>query len=151
MRNFVTAALSKAAAKHRISDEKFVAAAERVRAGNATADLGGGLFKERIAREGQGRSGGYRTVLCLRDSRDTLFFSIFAKKRQANLTKKELEAARKFAGEFRKLTEQDLQKEIDEGMIRELDRGNDDAVTQPDGRKQSDDTDMDDDQGEFQP
>ena len=96
----------------------------------------------------QGRSGGYRTVLCLRDSGDTLFFIIFAKKRQANLTRKELEAARKFAGEFRKPTGQDIRKQIAEGKIRELDKGGDDAVTQPDDKKESNQTDMQDDQGE---
>jgi hypothetical protein len=27
------------------------------------ADLGGGLFKKRIARQGQGKSGGFRTLV----------------------------------------------------------------------------------------
>ncbi len=149
MRNFITAALSKAATKHTISDQKFVAAAERIRAGNASADLGGGLFKERIAREGQGRSGGFRTVLCFREGGDMLFFAIFAKKRKGNLTKKELEAARKFAAEFRKQTEKEIQRQIADSTIRELNVGGDDAVTQPDDKKETNETDMQDDQGEL--
>lgn len=135
MSDLITKSLSKTAKKYKIPDEKFIEAAERVREGNATANLGGGLFKERIARRGQGRSGGFRTVLCVRDQGEVLFFAIFAKKRKNNLTDKELEAARKFATEFRGLRKRDIQAEIASERLRELDREGDEAVTQPDDKK----------------
>ena len=94
---FLTRQASKAATNFEISEDDFIEAGERVRGGNASADLGGGLFKQRIARKGQGRSGGLRTVFCLRNDGDSLFFIIFAKNRKANVNNEELKAARKVA------------------------------------------------------
>lgn len=47
------------AQKHGISDADLLKAAESVIAGNFDADLGGGVYKQRVAREGQGKSSGF--------------------------------------------------------------------------------------------
>ncbi len=47
------------------SDVLLDAAAEVVE-GRYEADLGGGVFKKRVARTGAGKSGGFRTVLFFR-------------------------------------------------------------------------------------
>ncbi len=130
MRDFLTRQVSKAAAKFGISEDGFIEAGERVRGGNASADLGGGLFKERIARTGRGRSGGFRTVFCLRNDGDILFFIIFAKNRKANMDNAELQAARKVAVEFRAFTEDDILAALAAGRIRRLHKEGDDVVTQ---------------------
>ena len=41
-------------------------AVQRAESGQVDADLGGGVIKQRIARLGQGRSGGYRSIILFR-------------------------------------------------------------------------------------
>lgn len=121
-------------AKFRSPEERIIEAAQRARDGHASADLGGGLFKERIAREGQGRSGGYRTLCCLREDGVAIFFSVFAKKDKANLDKQELQEARRVAAEFRALSEDDLWAALAAGALAEINQGGDDDLTQPDDK-----------------
>ena len=56
--------------------------------------LGGGLRKVRIAREGSGKSGGYRTLYVFGGNAMPLFLvTVFAKNEKDNLTKAEMAAA----------------------------------------------------------
>ena len=130
MRCFVTNILSKKATKHGIPDERFIEAARRAQDGRAYANHGGGLYKERIARRGQGRSGGFRTLFCLRDDGVAVFFVIFAKKQKANITNEELKAAQRIAATYREFSEKDIQAQVAAGRIREIQKGGDDGVTQ---------------------
>ena len=60
----------------------------------AGVSLGGGLRKVRIAREGGGKSGGYRTLYVFGGITMPLFLvTVFAKNEKDNLTKAELAAA----------------------------------------------------------
>jgi hypothetical protein len=53
------------------------------------ADLGGGLIKQRVARPGQGKSGGFRTIVAY--SRGSpIFLYGFAKSERENLNDDEL-------------------------------------------------------------
>jgi hypothetical protein len=47
------------------------------------ADLGGGVIKQRIARPGQGKSGGFRTLIVLRAGTRAIFVHGFALKKLA--------------------------------------------------------------------
>lgn len=65
-------------------------------AGNPEAGiaLGGGLRKVRVAREGSGKSGGYRTLYVFGGTHMPLFLlTVFAKNEKDNLTKAEQAAA----------------------------------------------------------
>jgi hypothetical protein len=55
------------------------AAIERAERGTIDADLGGGLIKQRLARPGQGRSGGYRVIVAYRVKGRAVFLFGFAK------------------------------------------------------------------------
>ena len=56
--------------------------------------LGGGLRKVRFAREGGGKSGGYRTIYVFGGAEVPIFIvTVFAKNEKDNLTKAELAAA----------------------------------------------------------
>ena len=60
----------------------------------AGISLGGGLRKVRIAREGGGKSGGYRTLYVFGGTQVPLFLlTVFAKNEKDNLTKAEQAAA----------------------------------------------------------
>ncbi len=54
-------------------------AIERAERGIVDADLGGGVIKQRVARPGQGRSGGYRTLIAFRSETRAVFLFGFAK------------------------------------------------------------------------
>lgn len=78
--------------KHEISDADLCKAAEDVVAGNVDADLGGGVYKQRVARPGQGKSSGFRTLLTHRTSEHVFFVFGFAKNARENVTAQELKA-----------------------------------------------------------
>ena len=66
--------------RERISDRNLREAIERAERGIVDADLGGGLIKQRVARAGQGRSGGYRMLVAYR-VRDRAVFNSMASPR----------------------------------------------------------------------
>jgi hypothetical protein len=60
----------------------LVSDAER---GLLDADLGGGVIKQRVARSGGGKSGGFRTLILFRIGSLTFFVHGFAKNEQVNM------------------------------------------------------------------
>jgi hypothetical protein len=75
-------------------------AAHAVALGQGDADLGGGVFKQRIARRGGGKSGGFRTIILFKVGGHRFFVHGFAKSEKANITPKELKALKKLATTF---------------------------------------------------
>jgi hypothetical protein len=53
--------------------------------GLVDADLGGGVIKQRVARTGQGRSGGYRMLLAYREGHRAVFLYGFSKSERENI------------------------------------------------------------------
>ena len=72
------------------------------------ADLGGGVIRQRIARVGEGASGGFRSIVLYR--RGKLAFSVFGfpKSRTANIKKDELRAFKKLAKEMLTLNDRQI-------------------------------------------
>jgi hypothetical protein len=81
--------------KERIADASLIKAVEDAQGGLIDADLGGGLYKQRVARPGQGKSGGYRTLIAFRHGDRAIFLYGFAKSDRANIEDDELEAWRR--------------------------------------------------------
>ena len=75
-------------------------AVRRAERGSIDADLGGGVLKQRIARKGQGRSGGFRAIVLFRRSERCFFVYGFAKSGRDNLRRDELRAFRLLADEM---------------------------------------------------
>ena len=90
MRIFKTKPFMRFARRERLADAVLVEALERAEKGLLAADLGGGLFKQRVARAGQGRSGGYRTLIAIRWGTRAVFLLGFAKSDRENITADEL-------------------------------------------------------------
>ena len=116
----------KFARKEGIGDEALIAAVSRAEAGLINADLGGGVLKLRVARQGEGRSGGFRTVLFFRAGVRAVFVFGFAKKDKANLTAHELAIYRKAAQIVLDLSEEATTGEIDAGRMMEVKGGGQD-------------------------
>jgi hypothetical protein len=64
------------------------------------ADLGGGLIKQRVARQGQGRRGGYRVVIGFRSRDFAVFLFGFAKSTQENIEDHQLQVLRRIAASW---------------------------------------------------
>jgi hypothetical protein len=83
-----------------LPDSALYNAAIEIVAGLYDADLGGCLFKKRLARIGQGKRGGYRTIVVYKkpNSERIIFLYAFAKSDKANISNRE-EAALSLASE----------------------------------------------------
>ncbi len=80
-----------------IADSDLREAVENAEAGSIDADLGSGVIKQRIARKGEGKSGGFRTVILYRQGDKAFFVHGFAKNDRENISPTELKAFRKLA------------------------------------------------------
>jgi hypothetical protein len=94
---FMTKGFARFARKAGVADESLHRAAVEVAAGEYDADLGGGVFKQRVARPGGGKSGGFRTIILFRVGGHSFFAHGFAKNEKANVTVKELRALKQLA------------------------------------------------------
>ena len=100
MRVFVTKEFARFARREKIADRMLCEAVERAERGIIDADLAGGLIKQRVGRQGQGRSGGFRTLIVYRAATRSVFVHGFAKAERGNIGKKELEFWRTVAKAF---------------------------------------------------
>ncbi|UIY45871.1 type II toxin-antitoxin system RelE/ParE family toxin [Methylobacterium radiotolerans] len=120
MKIYVTNAFSKDATKADVSDDDLREAIARAENGQIDGPLGAYLIKQRIARRGQGRSGGLRTILCFRRGKVAVFLYIFAKSKKANLTKAEQEAYREYAKELAEYTDEQFARLVAERGWRQI-------------------------------
>ena len=94
---YATKEFRRFARKADLADAKLLEAAYDVVASRYDADLGGGVFKQRVAREGGGKSGGFRTIILFRVGSHSFFAHGFAKSEKANVSAKELKALKRLA------------------------------------------------------
>jgi len=82
---FKTKAFGRFQRRERITDAALIEAVERAERGLVDADLGRGLIKQRVARAGQGRRSGFRTIIAYQLEERAMFLYGFAKNQRANL------------------------------------------------------------------
>jgi hypothetical protein len=121
MRIFKNAWFERFARKQKIPDAVLRDAIRRAEQGLIDADLGGGVIKQRVARPGQGRSGGYRTLIVYRQAQRAYFVYGFAKSQQANIGDEEDAAFKKAARHVLELTDEQLTALIQNGQFSEVD------------------------------
>ena len=100
MQTFKTKAFARFVKREGLEDAALCEAVRRAREGLIDADLGGGVIKQRIARKGGGRSGGFRTIVLFRRGELAFFVYGFAKNDRANLRRDELATFRLLADEY---------------------------------------------------
>jgi hypothetical protein len=120
IRIFTNRWFAKFAQREQIEDAALCEAIARATAGLVDADLGGGLLKQRVARAGQGRSGGFRTIIIFRSGDRAIFVFGFAKKDRANLNKVELKAYQALAKVLLGMTPAQFDGEIAAGELMEV-------------------------------
>ena len=122
MRIFLGKKFARWAGSERITDAQLCKAAGEAFAGSVEADLGGYLFKKRIARAGGGKSGGYRTILGFRKTgSDRIFFLYgFPKAARANVSETEREALKMVAAVLIETTDAQIAELKAGGAVVEL-------------------------------
>lgn len=93
-------------------------------AGIVHADLGGGVYKQRVARTGHGKSSGFRTLLTHRTSEHVFFVFAFAKNEKDNITQKELKALQAQAKTLGELSTGQVASAVQCGALIEVKHGN---------------------------
>jgi hypothetical protein len=100
LRVFATRVFDRFARKERLGDQRLCEAIARAERGLVDADLGGSLIKQRVARQGGGRSGGYRTIIAFRAAQRSAFLYGFAKNERDNIDDRELNDLKTLARHF---------------------------------------------------
>jgi hypothetical protein len=121
VRIFKSAWFSRFARKERIPDQALRGAVERAEKGQIDAGLGGSVLKQRVARPGRGKSGGYRTIILYRREEKAFFVYGFAKSDRDNIDDDEAEAFKKAAKHVLALTDEHLAELIKKGQFSEID------------------------------
>jgi hypothetical protein len=80
--------------------------------GQIDADLGRGVIKQRVARPGQGRAGGYRTLIVYRARDRAIFVFGFAKNEREDLEPDEPEDLKTTAGLLLAYTREQLDEAL---------------------------------------
>ncbi len=96
--------------KQKLSNASLCNAVREMAAGLYDADLGGGLVKKRIARSGQGKRGGFRTLIATNKGNGWFFVYGFPKNERSNIDKREEEALKKLALKLLTLTPEELDR-----------------------------------------
>jgi hypothetical protein len=128
MRIFKTKWMVRFVRRERIADQSLKEAIERAGQGLVDADLGGGLIKQRVARSGQGRSGGYRMIVAYREDSRAVFLYAFAKNERDNIGPDELLTWREIGAQLMAKGEHDIARAIDERELEEVTNAEDEKT-----------------------
>jgi hypothetical protein len=120
MRVFLTKWMARFVRREGISDDSLREAIGRAEMGLVDADLGGGLIKQRIARAGKGRSGGYRTIIAYRRAGRAVFLLGFAKNERGNIGVDELAELRTVGLNWLNASSETIEDSLEQNALQEV-------------------------------
>jgi hypothetical protein len=106
--------------KENITDGELREMVNRLEAGEADADLGGGVYKIRLARPGEGKSGGYRVIVFFRSEERTFYQYASPKSSRGNINQRELRFYKKMAKTRFAMSDRELAAAINAGEFIEI-------------------------------
>jgi hypothetical protein len=102
-----------------LDDEYIKVVLDDIFKGRATS-LGSRLYKIRSAKEGQGKSGGFRNIFFWKQDKLIVFCLLFGKNEQDNLTTDEKKALKIWSYEYDRLTEDEIKVLIKNNNFKEI-------------------------------
>lgn len=120
MRIFRTKGFARFQRKDGIDDAALREAIARAERGLIDANLGHGLIKQRVARRGEGRRGGFRTIIAYRAGDRSVFLYGFAKNQQANISKEDERDLKDYGGMILALDARGLEIMMRENELTEM-------------------------------
>lgn len=120
MQVFKTKTFARFARKAHLEDAALCEAIANAERGLIDADLGGNVIKQRVARQGQGKSGGFRVMIVYRRGARAFFIHGFAKSQRANIARDELAALKELASEMLAYDDEEIARAIASGPLMEV-------------------------------
>ena len=120
MKVFKNAWFGRFARKEKISAVALWDAVDRAEKGQVDANLGGGVIKQRIARPGESKSKGYRSIVLFRKGERSFFVYGFSKSELGNIGKDEEARFKIMAKHVLALTDAQLNALIANGQFEEV-------------------------------
>ncbi len=108
------------ARRNGLADADLCRAVQDANRGLIAADLGGGVIKQRLARPGEGKSGGFRSIVLFRAGDRAIFAHGFAKNEAENIRPHELTALKKLARLMLAYRDSDLSGAVTTGALIEV-------------------------------
>jgi len=108
------------AKSERLTDSPLRNAVDEMELGLFDANLGSGVYKKRVARKGQGKSSGYRTIIAFKKNDRTIFMYGYAKNDRDNISDKEETVYKKLAKYYLEMTDSKLNLLIKNGELFEV-------------------------------
>lgn len=87
------------------------------------ANLGGHIYKKRVARSGKGKSGGFRTIICFKQNDRAIYVHGFSKSSKENISDRELQSLKELAAILLNMNNKDLRVAISSGVLVEVNNG----------------------------
>jgi hypothetical protein len=120
MRIFKNHGFSRFARKAALDDAALRASISAAELGLIDADLGGGVIKQRIARPGAGKSGGFRTIIVFRARDRAVFVYGFGKNERDNIGDDELTEFKRLAALLLSYDDRQLRVAVEDGALIEV-------------------------------
>ena len=120
MRKLVTRFVKKWMRREHIANAMLLLAIQNLEDGLSTANLGSSLFKVRVARKGQGKSGGYRTLIVYRQDDRAVIVYGFKKSDNDNIADDELVFFKELATTLLALSERQIEVAIKNDELCEI-------------------------------
>lgn len=120
MKILITRHFGKWAKKQRINFDSLKEAAYEVIEGKTEANLGGELYKKRLAIPGKGKRGAIRTILFFKRDDKLIYIHGFKKNEKSNISPSEHKLFKSLADIFRNTSAKDLTHAIQQGDFEEL-------------------------------
>ncbi|MCL2231244.1 MAG: type II toxin-antitoxin system RelE/ParE family toxin [Treponema sp.] len=121
MRVFKSSWFAKFSAKKGITDASLKALVNDILEQDlANADLGGNVYKIRLARSGKGKSGGYRVIVFYKSENKTFFYYAYPKSLLSNISEKELRNFKRVSKAYFLMTDEQIAKAVEIGEIIEI-------------------------------
>jgi hypothetical protein len=111
---------SRFASKEGITDHELLEVVDQLEDDQADANLGGDVYKVRIARPGEGKRGGHRVIVYFRNEFRTFFSYGFSKNDRGNINEKELKAFKKDAKIRLSFTDEQIEAHLRNGALIEI-------------------------------
>lgn len=120
LKSFQECVFGRFARKEGISVAALWDAVERAENGQIDADLGGGVIKQRIARPGESKSKGYRSIILFRKGKLSFFVYGFSKSELGNIREDEEVQFKKMAKYVLSQTDAQLSELVANGQFEEV-------------------------------
>ncbi|HBX37869.1 MAG TPA: hypothetical protein DEG76_11510 [Pseudohongiella sp.] len=124
---FKTRSFARSMKKSELSDADLWSAVEEMDQGLIDADLGGDIFKKRVALPGRGKRGGVRTIVATKMAGRWFFLYGFKKNERSNIDKDELKALQEVAKDLLGFDDRQLDIALAAGEILEVSDDSDKA------------------------